>query len=145
MRTINQAAARSGWSREIIEAVIDGLNSRDQLPEVYEHGAAAGYGNFIYYADTVKFSETHRAEIVAKLKDLADDLGEDTVSTMAGFSCLSTWDADDTKRELRDAIGFFLYSTAPESENEQVNDFAVNVFNAAAWFALEEVARAMVE
>ena len=148
MNTKKQAAKRSGLSLELINAVIDGLNDPSQIADVYSHGAAAGYGAFIYYSNTVPFAEAHRKEISRKIKELAAELDDDAVSFMASFGCLRTWDdpKDPTTRaELRDAIGFFIYSTGPEDEIHEENDLSTQVFNAAAWFALEEVARAMME
>ena len=143
MNTKKQAAKRSGLSLELINAVIDGLCEPSDLSEVYEHGAAAGYGKFIYYSDTVTFAEAHREEISRKIKELADDLGESAVSLMCGFNCLKNY--KDNSRDLENAVGFYLYGTEPEAKIDGSNDLAVLVFNAAAWFALEEVARAMME
>ena len=141
MRTPKQAANESGLPERLIMGVLDGIDP-ENVPDIVEHGADAGWGNFCYYADTVKFAENYRADISDSIKRLSEDMGEDAVSFMASFGCLRQWDNAADRKELRDAIGFFLYSSAPCSES---NDLAVQVFNAAALFALEECARALVE
>lgn len=148
MKSLLKVKNDTGWKGETIQAVINGLNDRDQLRDVYEHGAQGGYGAFIYYSDTIKFAETHRADIVAHLKSMAEELGEDAVSFMASFNCLKKWDNPNDpadRRDLRDAIGFYLYSKEPEAAIHETNDLSMQVFNAAAWYALEEIARAFCE
>ena len=99
----------------------------ESLPDVVNHGASGGYGNFIYYSDTLAFFDANRADILALAKELAADYGEtDALTMISGFNCLR---ADKlTPTDICEAIH-------GETDNTQA------VKNALAWFALEEIAR----
>lgn len=98
--------------------------------DVVNNGAAGGFGQFIYYSDTVKFYKKNKNEIVALCKEMASDFGQDLIAFVAGFNCLN--DDDET----RDEIGRTLYGRVGDD---------TQVANALAWFALEEVARWYVD
>lgn len=131
--TAKEAADRIGCEIKLVRAVVRQLGGKDYLLDVANHGAAVGFPGFTYYSDTVAFYKRNRAQIIELCHQLADDLGEDMVSMIAGFNCLRTSDPADA-RALRDEIGKILYG--------RVGDDQRNVANALAWFALEEVARA---
>jgi hypothetical protein len=120
-------------NKKLIKAVKDQLGEENEedfintLGDVCDAGASAGFGRFIYYSDTCKFYQNNKREIVKLAKEMADDFGQDVVSMIAEFRCLT----DD--KETRDEIGRAIYGT-PEDDDIQVQ-------NALAWFALEEVAR----
>lgn len=125
-------------NQNLINAVVeqlgyDGIDAecRDVLQDVSRHGADAGFGGFIYYADTCEFFESNRASIVELVKQYADDFGQDSISFVASFN----WLGDD--RETRDEIGRAIYGS--------LEDGGSLVANALAWFALKEVARHITE
>ena len=122
----------SNISAKLIRAVSRQLGSWEYFTESAEdirnHGADGGWNGFIWYDDTRKFYRRNRAAILALLESLADDLGEDLLSLVAGFNCLRTYKL--TQNEVAQAL--YL------SKGEWVD----TVQNAMAWFALEEVARA---
>lgn len=102
---------------------------KESAKDVSEHGAGCGFGGFIYYNETIPFTKRHKKNILAYSKQLANEIGAVSEYDMiAGFKCLQL----DTS-EVVDAI----YN--PRSE------VRVLVFNALAWFALEEVARSYVD
>lgn len=91
-------------------------------------GAADGYSGFVYYTETVAFFRSHRKKIVELAQSLADSMGEDTITMVRGFNCLgSCWSYDEVARAL-----YGRYS-----------EDLTQIYNALAWFALEEVANAV--
>ena len=93
-------------------------------------GAAAGYSGFVYYSETVAFFRSHRKKIAELAQSQADSIGEDTISMVRGFNCLdSCWSYDEVSRAI-----YGRYS-----------EDLTQIYNALAWFALEEVARAVEE
>jgi len=91
-------------------------------------GAAAGYSGFVYYSETVTFFRSHRKKIVELAQSLAYSMGEDTITMVRGINCLgSCWSYDEVSRAI-----YGRYS-----------EDLTQIYNALAWFALEEVARAV--
>ena len=118
----------------LVEAVINQFGGWDDFTEsakdVVEHSIDAGYGDFIYHADTVRFAANNLAAILNYAKGMADDLGQDgAYSLIAGFNCLPDYSAD----EVAEAIHTHSVN------DDQWNDQFVQVMNALAWFAAEEV------
>jgi hypothetical protein len=115
----------------LIRAVSRQIGGWDSFTESAEdicnHGAGGGVGGFIYYTETVKFYRNNRKTILAVAEEMADSMGEDLLSMIAGFNCLRQYKL--TNNEVAQA----LYM----SKGEMVDQ----VQNAMAWFALEECAR----
>ena len=127
----------------LTRAVIKQVGGKDALIDVYNHGAMGGFCGFTYYNDTVPFFEKHRAAILEFLEESAEECGEEPVQMVMGFNCLRLSDADrEEQRTYRGAINRLLYSgrKVDWKRNEEVQ-----VANALAWYALEEVARDMVD
>lgn len=129
MKTIKEFVEQSNIDAKLIRATVRQIGGLEEFKEraqdVTNHGAAGGFIGFTYYADTITFTKRNKAAIVDMLSALADDLGENTLSCLAGFNCLK----DYTVEEVADG----LYN--PRSDHRTA------VYNALAWFALEEVAR----
>ena len=104
----------SGYSF-LLKGIIEGLGEvkgSKELPgtfqDVVNHGADAGFGNFIYYSDTVKFFEKYSEEIFDLLAEDADSAGQsileliatfriqNTVTDYSTFANLMTWYALET-------------------------------------------------
>jgi len=101
---------------------------KDDLKQVAEHGAAGGYGKFVYYSDTVKFFNDNRNALLQLLKEKSEENCEcGMIGMVKSFNCLN-----DNYSE--DEIGEVLFDPACE------NDAEVQVKNAMAWFALEDLA-----
>lgn len=144
MRSIAEAAGY-GPSQKLIKAVIKQLGyttkakakakDKDKLEstlrDVMNHGADGGFGNFCYYTDTCKFYQRNKKDILALLKNQASDFGAEggVIGMVKGFKCAADEDED--------AIGRTLYGSAKQAEQ--------GVENCLAWYALEEVARAMCD
>lgn len=130
MKTIKAFTAKTDIPADLVRAVIrqhGGWDSfRESASDIANHGAAAGVSGFIYYAETVAFTEKNKADILTLAKAQASDFGTDSIYSMiAGFNGLGL-DACQVAEAIHD----------PESEDR------TQVFNVLAWYALEEVARA---
>ena len=99
------------------------------LEDVSSYGAGGGYGQFLYYADTVKFAENNLSDIKDHLKNMADQIGHDGIySLIASFQCI-----DSNVDQVADTI------------NDPESDDYTQVMNALAWYALEETARELTD
>lgn len=134
IKTIKAFAAASYISESLIRAVIRQSGGWDNFKEMSKnvtlHGANAGFYGFTYYDDTVSFAERNKTEIVTLLKQSAEMLGECSyLDVLSTFNCFKGY----TKEEILE--GFF---------DKQSDSYHV-VYNALAWFALEEVSNAYVQ
>jgi hypothetical protein len=118
------------------QAVIDQLGdgALEELEEVARHGADYGVPGFTWYADTVKFFEDNRTEIVDLVQEYARDAGMGLVEYIASFNCLKM---DANNPEDVAEIGRAL--------DGRLNEDDTSVPNALAWFALERMADYILE
>ena len=134
MKSIKEFAKQSHINESIIRAVVrqsGGWESfKDHAPDVTNHGADAGFSGFIYHTETVMFFNNNRAEINSMVGSMANELGEGPLEMIQGFNCLG-------KDYTLDEIGQTLYGAK--------RDVNVQISNALAWFALEEVCRSYVD
>lgn len=120
---------------ELVNPVLNQLggdweDKQNDLRGVSECGAAGGFGGFIYYSETCEFYKRNRARIVRSLEDLADGLGEGVIEMVRNFNCIK---GDYSVNE----IGKALYG--------RYNEDYQYIYNALAWYALEEVANEFVD
>lgn len=121
---------------KLIEAVLEGLHYSDieelrgTLEDIAKYGADAGFGEFVYYSDTVKFFKRNRAEIINLVKEYAADMDTSPFELVASFK----HSKDD---DWVDEIGRALYGRLKPDD--------VHVPNELTWFAVEEVARYLVD
>lgn len=101
--------------------------NREHYVDVHNYGIDGGYGNFIYYSDTVKFWRNNRKQITDLLLETADMMGEDVLTMIRNFNCLGSG-------YTIDEIGKCLYGNFSENN-------PVQIYNSFAWFAAEEVVR----
>lgn len=113
--------------------VIDQIGDASYLTDVANYGAGAGFPGFTYYSDTHKFAMINRKLIIELLEETADDLGEEVVSMVSNFGVFrnSGFDNEDRKE-------LYKYLGGGRCEQSAVT-------NVMAWFALEEVARYVVD
>jgi hypothetical protein len=131
-KLIESSSLPASLIRSTVKQFGDWDNFRDDAPDIVNHGADCGFSGFTNYSDTVAFSERNKKAILASLSELAKDLGEPgACSVIAGFNCLKPLElcADD----IADALIFGK------------SDYYYEIYNALAWYALEEVARAVVD
>ena len=123
-----QFIGKSHISEKLIRAVVRQSGGWDSFKEMAEditnHGVGGGFHGWIYHADTVPFAKRNKAAIMELAWQMADDLGEPIYRMIGGFNCLKMADG-----EVAEAI------------HNPRSDDRTQVFNALAWFAVEEVAR----
>ncbi len=130
-------------TRAVIRQLGGGSEAKENLIDVNNHGADAGFCNFVYYQDTVPFFEKHRKEILSVLEEDADSFREEPAQIVFGFNCLRLREADsEEQRAYRSAINRLLYGNRKVDWDRPEE---VQIANALAWLALESVAREMVE
>ena len=120
--------------KKLINAVKRQIGDVNDLEDVYNHGADAGFSGFTYYSDTVAFYKKNKTAIIELAKEQAEDMGFNVLEMIGGFNCLKYYDYKTnrwTDTEGQEAIGQTIYG-------RKVDDV---VANALAWYALEEVAR----
>lgn len=127
-------------SPKLALAIINNLD-RDTTRDVAQHGADAGFAGFTYTADTVKFAQQHRRDIVQLVEALADELPsiagtKGPITFVSQFRCMAAVDEDHREK----SIAMALYGVIPHDPFRDHN--LAHTLNALAWFALEEVSRA---
>ncbi len=129
MKTIKQFIEQSNIPSKLVRSVIRRIGGWDEFKEraqdVTNHGADGGFCGFTYYTDTVSFAKHNKPAIEGLLKDLADSIGEDFAKILTSFNCLQGYE------DFEILEGYYN----PRSE------MRTQVYNALAWFALEEVCR----
>jgi len=115
-----------GGGSEAIDSAIDAAN----------HGADGGFHGFIYTRDTIDFYKRNRNAINAMAAEQADDLGEGTIALVRMFGCLTEKGKPQyTEEEVAQAL--YAPILLP------IDSPLANIYNALAWYALEEVGRAL--
>lgn len=131
MKTIKAFTEQSNLNPKLIRAVIRQVGGFEAFKEIAEdvtnHGAACGFGGFIYYTETISFTKRNRAPIIELLTDLNLDIygHKNYTETLISFNCLKALEP----MEIIDGL------------HNSRSDYRTEVYNALAWFALEEVAR----
>lgn len=117
----------------LINAVINRIGI-DSVEDVNGHGIDGGFHGFIYTRDTVAFFKAHKKDILKMAEDMANNLGEDMLSMVGSFGCLSSGTYPNRKPDYTPTeIGEAIFSGRGEC--------AETIQNAMAWFAAEEVCR----
>ena len=100
----------------------------ESASDIATYGANAGWGNFVYYKDTVAFTKRHKQKIIDCLKEDSFSCGESFANFVGGFNCFKGM----TQNEVMDG----LYN--PKSDDR------ATVYNGLAWYALESVCYTIV-
>lgn len=106
------------------------------LKDVDSHSADAGWSGFTYYHDTIRFTKENRKEIEKLIRQCADDFGTKPDSLICSFNCL-----DGKDGAIKEAAGRFVYGGHYKDSKDCDSQ---SVYNALAWFALEETAHQLV-
>ena len=127
--------AKSEINADLIRAVVKNMNGWDSFKEsaqdIVDHGAACGFGNFIYYTDTVAFTAKNRKAIAELAAQQAADFGDSSeIEMILGFNQLKHDDLTSSD------VARALYGRLTDDDKKTM------IYNALAWYALEEVARA---
>jgi len=110
--------------RAVMRQFGDNESFYESVPDIANHGASGGVSGFIYYSDTVNFTKRNKNKIMQSLTELSNDLGESIISMLSRWQCLKGM----SQCEIMEG----LYN--PKSDNK------TTVYNALAWYALEDVA-----
>ena len=135
MKNLNMKTliANSSIPATLIRAVVKNMNGWDSFKEsaqdVVDHGAACGFGNFIYYTDTVAFTTKNRKAIAELAAQQASDFGDSSeIEMILGFNQLKHDDLTSSD------IARALYGRLTDDDKKTM------IYNALAWYALEVVA-----
>lgn len=129
--TLSQFIAESGLNASLVRSTVRQMGGYASFvgmaQDVCNHGANAGFGGFIYYTDTVTFAKRNKKALLEMCKEQAEDyygIESGVCEFIAGFNCVNL---------SREAIAIALYTGK--------GDCVTTIYNALAWYALEEVSR----
>lgn len=133
--TLKSFIKKSSIPASLIRAVVKNMGCwesfKESAQDVVDHGAACGFGNFIYYTDTVTFTAKNRKAIAELAAQQAVDFGDTSeIEMILGFNCLQHDDLTISD------IARALYGRLTDDDKK------TTIYNVLAWYALEEVARA---
>ena len=101
------------------------------------HGADGGFPGFTYSVDCRAFYRRNKKEINKAMSEMADDCGLGGLFDMVrGFGTFRHDESKPTDEE----IGSVMYG-----DGSDAGDMASRLYDVFAWFALEEVGRAIVD
>ena len=139
MKNLNMKTliANSSIPATLIRAVVKNMNGWDSFKEsaqdVVDHGASCGFGNFIYYTDTITFTAKNRKAIAELAAQQAADFGDSSeIEMILGFNVIKKDNDDLTSSDIARA----LYGRLADEDKK------TTIYNVLAWYALEEVAQA---
>ena len=109
----------------------DNITEEDtgMLEDIANNEADAVWVGFTYYSDTVTFYADNKSDIIDLASEYAEMFGSTMSEMIAGFGCVN-----ETAAEVEQCL----------IEGEGDENYT-SIANALAWFALEEVARAVSE
>lgn len=133
MKLLKEFISKSHLPAKLIRSTVRQIGGwdefKEQVKDIASHGADSGWHGFMYYQDTVPFAKRNEKEILDCIRYLAEELGENLYQCLANFNCLKRLSFDDV-------IGGLLNSRS---------EYKTEVYNALAWYTLEEVARSYVD
>ena len=135
--TMKTLIANSSINATLIRAVVKNMGGwesfKESAQDVVDHGAACGFGNFIYFTDTVAFTSKNRKAIAELAAQQAADFGDSSeIEMILGFNVIKKDNDDLTSSDIARA----LYGCLTDDDKK------TTIYNVLAWYALEEVARA---
>jgi len=125
MNTMEKVKVNDTRQPALTRAVIR-QTGRENLEDIARHGADSGFAGFTYYNDTVSFYKRNAKLIKERLEQDASDFGQGLLEMVGGFVCLKSYKL--TSWEVAEAIN-------------GRGEMAIQVQNALAWYAAEEIAR----
>ena len=135
--TMKTLIANSSIPATLIRAVVKNMGGwesfKESAQDVVDHGASCGFGSFIYYTDTIAFTTKNRKSIAAYAAEQSKEIGyKDEIEMILSFKCLQDYNDPITTSEIAKA----LYGRLADTDTKTI------IYNALAWYALEEAARA---
>jgi hypothetical protein len=135
MKTLKQVISENENYSKLIRAVIRRVGI-ESVEDINSHGIGGGFGGFIYYAETCKFFDTHRKQILEMDQNMAEDCGTGMLEMIQNFNCLKPHYRSKPDYS-QDEIARAIYTGKGEDVTQ--------VKNAIAWFSAEEVCRMFEE
>ncbi len=131
--TLSELIKQSNIPPKLIRAVVRQMGGWESFtrsaPDITRHGIDGGFSGFIYHSDTDSFAKRNRAEISQMATEQAKEFGQGVIEMIRGFGCFR-----QGSKPTDEEIGSALYA-GKNAEN------GINVLNALAWYAGEEVSR----
>ena len=124
-----------GGGKDAIESAIDAAN----------HGADGGFHGFICYSEIEPWVRRNKAAIKAALTDAASDMGVGVVDMVRGFGCLSRKSNEHRIIPTSSTVTEEEVASVIYGDGSDAGDMAGMIYSALAWFALEEVGRAIID
>ena len=127
--TLSQFITESGLNPSLVRSTVRQCCGWEMFRDTARNlqysscGALGGFGGFIYYTDTVPFAKRNKKALIELCKEQAEECYS-VGQFIAGFNCVDC-DAEQVAAALYTGKG----------------DYVTDVYNALAWYALEEVAR----
>ena len=138
--TLKEFKLNSHIPAPLIRAVVRQYGTFEEFKlvanDISNHGASGGFSGFIYYEETVLFTDRNKTVILQLLDQQADDFG-----FKSGLELIQSFNGYDTDITLA-LLSRLLYGPKKGLSEEQVGD-RVQVYNLLAFYALEEVARSL--
>jgi hypothetical protein len=128
---INDCNVPASITKDVIKSLGGWESFKDYAPDVANHGADAGFPGFIYYSDTLAFTNRHMTAILAYAKEQANEL--DCSGAYSMIASFGVFRGDDVTAD--DVI---------EALHDDEHDLHTGVLNVLAWYMLEEVCRSYV-
>jgi hypothetical protein len=135
--TMKKFIQNSNIPEKLVRGVITQMGGwqsfKECAPDIANHGIDGGFHGFIYYSDTQLFARKFRKEIADLAKSQADDFGTGIIEMIQGFGCFKN------SKPTEEEIAKCLWVGVPTEEDD------AGIYNALAWYAGEEVARAYAQ
>ena len=125
---INSTSIPESLVRAVVRQMGGWQSFKESAPDICRGGIDGGFHGFISYADTMKFAKKNKEEIRQLAISQAEDFGLGVVEMIKGFNCFRN--NAPSESEIIDGLAGIAHP------------MGVNVLNALAWYAGEEVARA---
>jgi len=123
MKTLKQVLSENKNKKRLIKAVLSNIDY-EYIPDILEVGMSSGFGNFIYYKDTLNFFNKYKRDILALVIEVSDSLDSNLLEMISNFKSL---DKQFSEMEISEAI--FL----------EKGEYSYIIKNALVWFAVEEI------
>ena len=125
---INSTPIPESLVRAVVRQMGGWQSFKESAPDICRGGIDGGFHGFISYADTMKFAKKNKEAIRQLAIDQAQEFGLGVVEMIKGFGCFRH--SKPSEAEIIDGLAGIAHP------------MGVNVPNALAWYAGEEVARA---
>jgi len=125
---VNSTSIPESLVRAVVRQMGGWQSFKESAPDICRGGIDGGFHGFIYYGDTMKFAKKNKEAIRQLAISQAEDFGLGVVEMIKGFNCFKN--NSPTEAEIIDGLAGIAHP------------MGVNVLNALAWYAGEEVARA---